>query len=1000
MNRFHRRLICTMMCVMLLSSVIGFVGTARADNTSPSGKLDLVILLDDSGSMYKNSRTANDPYSYRYDAASIMLNMCEAEGSRAVIYEFKHTNVTPVGGYDALTPIDLGDTSRLAMTNALMERTISTYDQEGTGSTPLGAALNRAVEALDKGAGSRDGRQPVILILADGNADDPDVLEAAKQKCKERNYKIYTALLGNAFGTGGVQTLRNLASETNGRYFEVADASELPQQFSQVFADQTGAELTSTKIEPARVEGTPNTWEVEISVPNRSVQECNIMIPTAGLSNIQLIRPNGQIATMGSKIYFFQVGSDSNWRNASQPRFQQYKILSPEEEGSELGVWHLRFDAESEAMVSKVSVTVVFNYNLTLTPDTLKIERTKGGEVTLSAWFATEDGNASDDDLLYREDGIICTAYLLTTPDEEITDSMQSLTLAGDRNTCRFSGTFSFMDIPLRASLQRKSGTYYLVLKAVGDGLVRYSAPIEYVVSNIAPERVGVTGETRLEIHNPNDQSLNKVVSDSIDITQYFRDGDGEADIASIVIDRLEGDDIVSPDLNAGALTLSSKDTAGSATVVIKVTDIEGAFCELAFPVSAVSVMDTLRNEYKFDVNVLTNSDANGYYQRGQTVDLKASAYATVTQPTFRLDDYHPEMKLYRSEDNSGKTEIPLDGGKVTVTLDGIGGDYLYFAELTVNGHSLLDTIANMTKLSTGNVPPTLRDGAVLSHDTAEINCDKFPDYLLGYENTPAWTIDFSEIFEDKNTADRLNFAYEFVEGGDCVTVEEITEPDDQGAARLTSIMLQPKAEGEISIRLIATDDSAEHASNEGDVRYTTRVIDRHAITVRWGIIIAVAVILIVILLCVWHAVTRPRFVNVQLKVSVDGVPQKEYILTSNIKKKPMSTYTPGGKQFTGAMGGAMEIRPSRSGAYIKLKKKYAAHLRGAVVRVGTKQLGSKTKELELRKNSDELRAEFGGETMTWKLVTVAAAARPMKRSAQSAQSGQIRSSNNTGLYR
>ena len=47
--------------------------------------LDLVILMDNSGSMYKN-HDGNDKLAYRYDAAAIMLNMCEAQGTKAAVY--------------------------------------------------------------------------------------------------------------------------------------------------------------------------------------------------------------------------------------------------------------------------------------------------------------------------------------------------------------------------------------------------------------------------------------------------------------------------------------------------------------------------------------------------------------------------------------------------------------------------------------------------------------------------------------------------------------------------------------------------------------------------------------------------------------------------------------------------------------------------------------------------------------------------------------------------
>lgn len=73
--------------LLMLAAALLLPCMAVADTAN--GALDLVILLDNSGSMYKTrSGVGNDFESFRYDAASIMLNMCEATGSRAAVYEF------------------------------------------------------------------------------------------------------------------------------------------------------------------------------------------------------------------------------------------------------------------------------------------------------------------------------------------------------------------------------------------------------------------------------------------------------------------------------------------------------------------------------------------------------------------------------------------------------------------------------------------------------------------------------------------------------------------------------------------------------------------------------------------------------------------------------------------------------------------------------------------------------------------------------------------------
>ena len=77
-------LLCAL--VLLLAAAPAYaVSQAEYDISQlqqPTAALDLVILLDNSGSMYVDTG-GNDVESFRYDAASIMLNMCEAQGTKA-----------------------------------------------------------------------------------------------------------------------------------------------------------------------------------------------------------------------------------------------------------------------------------------------------------------------------------------------------------------------------------------------------------------------------------------------------------------------------------------------------------------------------------------------------------------------------------------------------------------------------------------------------------------------------------------------------------------------------------------------------------------------------------------------------------------------------------------------------------------------------------------------------------------------------------------------------
>lgn len=980
------------LCLLLAVTLTVLLCSCTALADSANGALDLVILLDNSGSMYRNS-LGNDAESYRYDAASIMLNMCEATGSRAVVYEFsgvKEINAIPRGETE-LKSIDLdqnggwdSDSYRSLLTEKLTQRARDTYMQDHEGYTPLGAALAKAVEVLDEGAADRGERQPIILILADGDdTNEEAVRREALKNCLEKGYKIYTVLLGDAIDHR--DTLQDMAARTGGRYFELSDASELPKYFSQVFADQTGAELTSDKVQATRVSG--NRWQVAVTVPNRSVQECNIMIPTSGLSNITLSRPNGTAVSpkLDKKIFYFEVGGISNLAQKDESRFVQYKIMQPNEEGSELGEWLLTFDAEDEEAAKKVSVTVVFNYNLSLKNcGAESISVGKEDQSVITAKFFTPDGTASEDDMLYRsQDGdpaIICKAYLLTSPDGEL-EEKRSLTFAADQIAREFELKFRFNDFE---NTNHKSGQYYLVLKAEGDGLNRVSAPIAYTVSNAAPQSNNLSPIT-LTIEDPN-RGLDVPDERQIALTDFLADPDGidDLDLSSL---RVESEDtsIVKAEVvtaengdpAASFLTLKTTGKAGTANITVTVRDIENEPASVTIPVEVKSLMACLNEDYELQFSCQTPGDENGRYQRGTTVQLMAEYKLMSQNPAYPIEQYSPEIRLQQVFADGTRENLSSS----EVTLEGEGGDYTYDALLYVNGNLLT---SQQLQLSTGNVPPAAREESNWTPDAASIGCEKFPDTLLGHKNTEPWLVRFEDMFYDANEADQLTYAYR-VEDGDSVQVQENVE---NGV--LVGLTLIPQAEGVTHIALIATDDSMEKASYSQV--YTVTVKDQNKITIRNCLLILAALVVLFILFKVIYAAVRPKFNNAALQVFINHVPQKTYPLSHNLKKESMSKYTLPAHQFTGSMASALEIRPVKEGAQIIVKK--AAQLRSAEVKMNNTKLGTKTKKAILRMNSGELNATVNGETMSWKLVpTAAKSVRPAQPSGSAAKPASGRSS-------
>ena len=1013
MERITKQFIAFILSLLMLLATWSFAAAETTYDLSsmvnPTAALDLVILLDDSGSMSKQSK-GNDIPSFRYDAASIMLNMCEEEGTKAAVFRFN--NAVKAIGSNELTSIDMNGRVRKKLTTELDERVRATAGKNYGGPTYLGAALQKAVEVLNHGAAERTetGRAPVILILADGTADDTDVLEEAKNECIKQGYKVYTVLLMKAFD-GSPDNLRDLAEQTGGKFFEPTDASELPQMFAQVFADQTGAELTFDKKAPERVAGTQNTWEIKIPVPNRSVKECNIMLPVQGLSHIRLERPDGSVVNAdedNDNVYYYQAGFQTNARgevphDSTEPRFIQYKIIRPTQDNTDLGIWKMTFDAEDASRGANVSITVVFNYNLTLKTnyeeDSNEIVAKKGDRFPLVAQFYEENGRTSNDNMLYRawdeenKSGIVCRAYLFIDKADfsKLNANTPSVVLEPDGDLLQFSKDINLKDFQIDKGSIRSDKDYYLLIKAEGDGLVRTAEPIHLRIENQSPKVIGSSNTIVLSIEDQT-KDPNDPVKTDISIDQYLTDPDGEDDIKNVQFE-LSDSSVASyeadiQDKAHATVTLTAKNQEGNTSLKVTMVDAEDQPVDIQIPIRVESILNALKAEYTVSVETKAPEAGEGKtFRKGEVSELSVHiSRKEDASSVYTIENYAPQIDLYEIKENNQSELIKAgltDNGSHEITLIGHDdGIYRYQAVLRANDKVLAQS--DTVQLFTGNMNPKIADDSVWEN-SAEIHCEKIPDKWLGYENTEPWTISFKDMIVDPN-GDMLTFSYTCEpEQQKAVKIEEITEDD-----RLIGIKVIPEAEGNIEIKVRAVDDYSVSAPGVLDQSYTVSITDRHAITMKYLYIALAALVALIILILIIRAVTRPKFKDVMLDVTVNNVPQKQYPLTADIKKRLMSSYVPANNSFTPAMGAALEIRPARDGAYVILKKQNL--LQGAKVSMNGKLMGKSRKKAILRRNNGELKAEMGGQTMVWKLKTNKAVP-AMKTASKSPVGGQNRSS-------
>ncbi len=187
---------------------------------------DVVVVVDNSGSM-----TQTDPQNLRYQAVKNMVSSMK-DDMRVGIIEFS-------GDARVALPLtELNATSRQQINTVVDGLNIS------TGGTNFTAALSTAMDQITQQEEAKRG--VTVIMLSDGYSDlDMSSLEPYKQ----RGIVINTVGLSLA-ADGGRNLLTEIASQTGGQYYGVAQAADLTQTFQQIYSKLDQRTLVTERSEP------------------------------------------------------------------------------------------------------------------------------------------------------------------------------------------------------------------------------------------------------------------------------------------------------------------------------------------------------------------------------------------------------------------------------------------------------------------------------------------------------------------------------------------------------------------------------------------------------------------------------------------------------------------------------------------------------------------------------------------------------------------------------
>ncbi|WP_066315312.1 VWA domain-containing protein [Bacillus sp. FJAT-29814] len=432
-----KKWISSLIVFLFLSTTFFTVATYAKSPSNTTSRIEGMLVVDVS-----NSMKSSDPNNISYEAMKMFIDMASLKGDKigAIAYS------DHVMREKALVKIN-SEQDKKALKEFI--DTLNTYMY-----TDISAGVKEAVTVLD--SSHEQGYFPLIVLLADGNNElDPNKsrtpeqaeedLNKAVAAAKEKGYPIYTIGL-NANGKLNKDALTNVASSTNGKFFEATSPDQLPDILSEIFANHL-----KLKIVPVNeLIGNGDFQDVKINVPNENVLEANISLISSQPVEVKLVDPSGKEVA---------IPSDQVLLSTSRT-YTLVKLLKPVQ-----GDWTLKVKGVPQ---DKIDINLVFNYDLQLKLAPLAKQSYKAGETVKIDAFFEDNGTAIADKAIYNS--MKATLFI---KDLDTGKTEESPLTAGDKG---FSGEFK---------LGKASG-YEVKVKAEDNSFFRETDPQKITVQKAA----------------------------------------------------------------------------------------------------------------------------------------------------------------------------------------------------------------------------------------------------------------------------------------------------------------------------------------------------------------------------------------------------------------------------------------------------------------------------------------------------------------------------------
>ena len=701
----------------LIILVLLFVGAAIADQTKNPLAIDLVIAIDDRYENYLGPRL--DQFGLRFEAASALISMCDAQYSRATFFMFndylfvysgtkngKSTKVQPddIALFDISLPIH--KPQRINMMQNLSGDKISKYDEGINGShhSDIGAALAAAVNV--EISNMNNGNRKIIMLISSGDnalpATSLEKARTAKQLAVDNGIEIYSVVYKNG---AAAKILQELVTKSENYQF-ASNVEDLVDVFRNFFADMIGStprEIKSTKLDD-------ESSQIQLTIPNDSVAEVNLIIPVKEVTDLVLIAPDGT-----------EIKKSDNTVLVNQSRnFSTYKLIDPKPAD-----YVLKYKSADD---KDIVVQYVFSYAVQAEAKVNSGKFSKHEPVTIRAQY-TNDGIPTKDSKLYNIPATL-TLYkggkVIDISPMDSTEQGYTLTL----NDLKKYGT----------------GEYFAKIHMEGDGLLR-DCEVGFELLNDAPKIKDASrnGESYTKtINMPKEEGTYQVENfrKIWDLNDFVGDVNGD-DLKCELVSSTADVDVIVKDMELAITPKKNTATQGEIRVIVKDTD-DAQSAELVFPITITNYEDRY----------------NDYTARFDTVkDLKKNTTRDLIIRLFdgngkeiKNDNQIPEEIEAIVTNAEGIQNVKLqlvDGAWHGEFITGnITDEYSFTATIPIGQKSIT---VEPYKISSSNDAPQLKPG-VSGYITwkKEINEPGVPE---SYEPmTETWNL--GEMVEDNNQDD------------------------------------------------------------------------------------------------------------------------------------------------------------------------------------------------------------------------------------------------------